>query len=120
MNYIVSAATLLLVIILFVRTVLPRSAASMTLADEIDPKTTEFRLTVLSMNSTDYTRRGGGLAVRQPIKEVKKFLKYAEKKLKAGKRLESFEQTIYKNISAVKRAIRAVFANRKRQRRICR
>ena len=105
MNYIVSAATLLLVIILFVRTVLPRSAASMTLADEIDPKTTEFRLTVLSMNSTDYTRRGGGLAVRQPIKEVKKFLKYAEKKLKAGKRLENFEQTIYKNISAVKRAI---------------
>lgn len=108
MNYIISAATLLLVIILFVRTVLPRSTVPMTLAEEIDPKTIEFQLTVLSMNSSDYRRRGGGLAVRRPIGEIRRFLKKTEKKLKSGKRLENYEYTIYKNAENIYKAVDTV------------
>lgn len=95
MNYIISAFALLLTVLLFIKSVLPRSVPPLTVEDEINPKALEFKLTVLAINSVNYKRRGGGLNLSCISKPINRLFKSVEKKCRAGSVVHDFERRIY-------------------------
>lgn len=92
MNYVISTALLLFMIMLFIRSVLPRSPALDEPVHESDKKSSSFKIEVLSMNSSETSPRGGGIDIHSSVREIKRFFRAAEKRLALGDRIEDFEK----------------------------
>lgn len=91
-NYTVSALVLIFVVLLFLRAALPHTEAPLADGKELPPEELEFKISVLAMNSTTFSPRGGGVGIRGAARTIRRF--YGRMRREAYGRADDFERAM--------------------------
>ena len=91
-NYTISALVLIFVVLLFLRAALPHTEAPLADGKELTPEELEFKISVLAMNSTALSPRGGGVGIRSAARTIRRF--YGRMRREAYGRADDFERAM--------------------------
>lgn len=105
-NYTISALVLLIVVLLFLRAALPHAEAPIAESGELTPKELEFKISVLAMNSTTLSPRGGGVGIRRASRTLRRF--YRRMSRKGNGPTDGFERIMLGARAEIERAIEEV------------